>query len=91
MTVGGSRGNQYTKAAKDQNGPLPKFENTAQKVAFDLGVGEQTVKCSAKFVKGVDAAEKIKLSTQVKTVLGVAAPRTVIGGSKLTKPTALQS
>lgn len=59
MTAGGDRGNQYTKKPKDQNGPLPKFENTAQKVAADIGVGEQTVKRAAKFSKGVDAAEKI--------------------------------
>ena len=60
MTAGGDRGNQYTKMAKDQNGPLPKYENTAQKVASDLGVGEQTVKRSAKFAKGVDAAEQLR-------------------------------
>ena len=29
MTVGGDRGNQYTKMASTQNGPLPEFEITA--------------------------------------------------------------
>ena len=61
MTQGAN--NQYiqTKSEKDQNGPFHRvFENTAQKVAADLGVGEQTVKRSAKFAKGVDTAEKIE-------------------------------
>ena len=58
MTAGGDR--KSVDFSKDQNGPLKKFENTAQKVAADLGVGEQTVKRSAKFAKGVDAAEKIE-------------------------------
>ena len=31
-------GHQHTKLAEDQNGLLAKFENTAQKVAADLGV-----------------------------------------------------
>ena len=37
MTVGGNRGNQYSKVAKVQNGPLPKAEDTAQKVSRDIG------------------------------------------------------
>ena len=92
MTNGGNRGNQYTKVAEVQNGPLPKADDTAQKVADDIGAGRSTVKRAEKFFKGVDAAEKITQDTQKqKTAPGVAAPRTVIRGSKLTKPTALQS
>ena len=57
------RGNQYSKVAKVQNGPLPKAEDTAQKVARDIGVGRSTVKRAEKFTKGVDAAEKIESDT----------------------------
>lgn len=64
MTNGGNRGNQYTKVAEVQNGPLPKADNTAQKVADDIGVGRSTVKRAEKFFKGVDAAEKITQDTQ---------------------------
>ena len=65
MTQGAN--NQYIqmKSEKDQNGPFHRvFENTAQKVAADLGVGEQTVKRSAKFAKGVDAAEAVEKGTR---------------------------
>ena len=53
MTNGGNRGNQYTKVAEVQNGPLPKADDTAQKVADDTGVGRSTVKRAEKFFKGV--------------------------------------
>lgn len=60
QTVGNhaERGNngQYL---KDQNEPLGGFENTAQKVAADVGVAEPTVKRAAQFVKGLDAAEAV--------------------------------
>lgn len=61
MTQGAN--NQYIqmKSEKDQNGPFHRaFENTAQKVADDIGVGRSTVKRAEKFDKGVDAAETIE-------------------------------
>ena len=58
MTAGGDR--KSDDFSKDQNGLLKKFKNTAQRVASDLCIGEQTVKRAAKFSKGVDAAEKIE-------------------------------
>lgn len=36
-TSGGFRGNQYENVVKVQNGPLPQAEDTAQKVARDIG------------------------------------------------------
>lgn len=63
MASGGNRGNQYSKVVKVQNGLLPKAEDTAQKVARDIGVGRSTVKRAEKFTKGVDAAEKIESGT----------------------------
>ena len=55
MALGGDR------KSKDQNEPLISkgFENTAQKVAADVGVAEPTVKRAAQFVKGLDAAEAV--------------------------------
>ena len=44
---------------KGQNEPLGGFENTAQKVAADVGVAEPTVKRAAQFVKGLDAADTV--------------------------------
>ena len=64
MTNGGNRGNQYTKVAEVHIEPLPKADDTAQKVADDIGVGRSTVKRTEKFFKGVDAAEKITRDTQ---------------------------
>lgn len=67
MTAGGDRKSE--EFSKDQNGPLKKFENTAQKVAADIGVGEQTVKRAAKFSKGVDAAEKSRAAHERRSYL----------------------
>ena len=77
MTVGGDR------KSKAQNGLLIKGD-TAETIAKEHNIGRNTVKRAEKFVKGVNAAEKIKRGTQKKkTAPGVAAPRTVIRGSKL--------
>lgn len=69
MTVGGDRGTEKSKDGKftagAQDGHLRK-KRTAEIIAKEHGVGKETVKRAEKFVKGVDAAEKIKLSTQVK-------------------------
>lgn len=52
MTVGGDR------KSKAQNGPLIKGD-TAETIAREHNIGRNTVKRAEKFVKGVDAAEKI--------------------------------
>ena len=85
MTVGGDRGTEKAKDGKftagAQNEHLRK-RRTAEIVAKEYGVGKETVKRAEKFVKGVDAAEKITQDTQKqKTAPGVAAPRTVIGAA----------
>ena len=49
MTNGGNRGNQYTKVAEVHFEPLPKADDTAQKVADDIGVGQSTVMRSEDF------------------------------------------
>lgn len=54
-TIGGNRGNQHTKLPGVQNGPLPK---TAEIIADELGIGQNTVKRAEKFAKGVDALRK---------------------------------
>lgn len=55
----GFRGNQHSGVVKVQNEPLPKLDDTAQRVANDIGVARSTVKRAEKFTKGVDVAEKI--------------------------------
>lgn len=57
MTVGGDR------KSKAQNGPLIKGD-TAETIAREHNIGRNTVKRAEKFVKGVDAAEKITRDTQ---------------------------
>ena len=60
MTRGGDRGNQYTKVAKDQNGPLPNPKlKTSQKIAKSFNVGEQTVKRAEHFLDGLNAADEV--------------------------------
>ena len=79
MTSGGNRGNQYSKVAKVQNESLPKAEDTAQKVARDIGVGRSTVKRAEKFTRGVDAAEKIESGTRDAILSGKSkVPKSVI-------------
>ena len=57
MTVGGDR------KSKAQNGLLIKGD-TAETIAKEHNIGRNTVKRAEKFVKGVDAAEKINSGTQ---------------------------
>ena len=44
---------------KDQNGPFGNCENTAQKIASDFKVGEQTVKRAEHFLDGLNEAERV--------------------------------
>ena len=81
MTLGaadGFRGNQYI-MVKDQNDLLPKYDNTAQKVAADVGVAEPTVKRSYQFSQSVDEAEKLVPGFKESVLSGeIKAPKSVI-------------
>lgn len=66
---GGSRGNQYTKAASDQNDHLAKkFKNTAQEVASELGTTEINIRRAGEFYNGMNAIEEEdrELAEQIK-------------------------
>ena len=64
-SVGGDRGNQYTKVASAQNEHEPKGPNrTAEVIAKELGIGKETVKRSEKFHDGIDALRVIKMMTR---------------------------
>jgi len=55
-SLGGNRGNQYTKVASAQNGHMAnEGKRTAEAIAEEVGVGKETVKRSEKFSKGIDA------------------------------------
>lgn len=57
MTAGGDR--RSDNFSKGQNSLLKKYENTAQKIADDFGVGEQTVKRAEHFIDSLNEAEKV--------------------------------
>lgn len=64
---------------KDQNGPFGRYENTAQRIADDFKVGEQTVKRAEHFVDGLDEAEKIAPGIKEAILSGeVKAPKSMV-------------
>ena len=63
MTKGAPQGNSNAKKQLAQNGPFVKGES-AETIAREHNIGRNTVKRAEKFVKGVNAAEKIKRGTQ---------------------------
>ena len=71
--------NQYIQAKreKDQNGPFQKkYENTAQRIAEEFGVGEQTVKRAERFVDSLNEAERVFPGIKESILSGsVKAPR----------------
>lgn len=74
MTVGGDR------KSKAQNGLLIKGD-TAETIAKEHNIGRNTVKRAEKFVKGVDAAEKIECGVKDAILSGKSkVPKTVIAG-----------
>lgn len=74
MTVGGDR------KSKAQNGLLIKGD-TAETIAKEHNIGRNTVKRAEKFVKGVDAAEKIECGVKDAILSGKSkVPKTVISG-----------
>ena len=88
MTQGGERGTQRNEetgkfTARDQNGPLreekKKYDNTAQKIADDFSIGEQTVKRAERFLDGLNEADKVSPGIKEAVLSGsVKAPKSVI-------------
>ena len=88
MSQGGERGTSRSEetgrfTAKDQNGPLrvdgQRYENTAQKIANDFGVGEQTVKRAEHFIDSLNEADKFSPGIKEAVLSGsVKAPKSVI-------------
>lgn len=72
--------NQYTRREViAQDGPKPK--DTAETIAKEHNIGRNTVKRAEKFVKGVDAAEKIECGVKDAILFGKSkVPKTVIAG-----------
>lgn len=72
--------NQYTRREViAPNGPKPK--DTAETIAKEHNIGRNTVKRAEKFVKGVDAAEKIECGVKDAILSGKSkVPKTVISG-----------
>lgn len=74
--------NQYVqaKSEKDQNGLFQKkYDNTAQKIAADFGVGEQSVKRAEMYANSLDAAETVSAGFKEAVLTGtVKAPKNVI-------------
>lgn len=74
--------NQYVQAKreKDQNGLFQKkYENTAQEIADEFSVGEQTVKRAEHFVDSLNEAEKISPGIKEAVLSGaVKAPKSII-------------
>lgn len=74
MSAGGDR--RSSDFSKDQNGPLKKYENTAQRIAEEFGVGEQTVKRAERFVDSLNEAERVSPGIKEAVLSGsVKAPR----------------
>ena len=77
MTAGGDR--RSDNFSKGQSGLLKKYENTAQKIADDFGVGEQTVKRAEHFIDSLNEAEKVSPGIKEAVLSGsVKAPKSVI-------------
>lgn len=80
MTTGAPYGNSNAKKQLAQNGPFVKGD-TAETIAKEHNIGRNTVKRAEKFVKGVDAAEKIECGVKDAILSGKSkVPKTVIAG-----------
>lgn len=91
MTKGAPHGNSNAKKQLAQNGPFVKGD-TAETIAKEHNIGRNTVKRAEKFVKGVDAAEKINSGTQkAKNRPRCCSTENGYKGQQTEKPTALQS
>lgn len=66
----GGRGNQYSKVVKGQNDPLAKNEDTATRIAREVGVGSKTVKRAGQFASAVDALSENEPSVKTAILSG---------------------
>lgn len=76
----GFRGNQYCpNVVNHQNDGLPKFKDTASKIASDVGVGAMTIIRAEQFAQGLDAAEAASPGIREAVLSGeIKAPKSVI-------------
>lgn len=80
MTKGAPYGNSNAKKQLGQNGPFVKGD-TAETIAKEHNIGRSTIKRAEKFVKGVDAAEKIECGVKDAILSGKSkVPKNVIAG-----------
>lgn len=87
-SIGGNRGNQYTKLASDQSGHLPKGERTRSLIAKQFGVGEGTVQRAEQFLDGLNAAEEVSPGFKTAILSGeVKAPKSIIAEIRKMEPT----
>ena len=68
-SIGGDRGNQYTKVPSDQSGHLPNTK-TRKALADELGIGEGTVQRAGEFAQGVDKIREVDSETADKVLAG---------------------
>lgn len=85
-SIGGDRGNQYTKVASGQNDAMPN--RTRDIVAQNHSIGAKTVERAAQFTKGLDAAETVSPGFKDSILSGaVKAPKSTIAQiAKLDEP-----
>ena len=69
-SMGGRRGNQYTKLPGSQVGNLAKPEKTCEKIAKDNNIGKNTVIRAETFSKAVDASDDAVPGTKNRFLAG---------------------
>ena len=80
-TIGGDRGNQYTKVAGVENRHLasPTGNKTRAMIASEQNTTEAAVKDASFYAKGLDEAEKVSPGIREKVLSGeVKAPKSAI-------------
>ena len=73
-SMGGSRGNQYTKVAGYQNDNLPKREKTCDRIAKENDINRSTVIRAETYSKAVDATENVLPGTRNRFLSGQLKP-----------------
>lgn len=72
----GFRGNKYKKVVSGQNDHLQNdSNNTARRIAAEMGAGEKTVRRAEKFVDGMDAAEEVLPGVSKDIISGKIRPK----------------
>ena len=73
-SMGGSRGNQYTKMAGSQDGNLPNPKKTCERIAKENNIGKNTVIRAETYSKAIDAAEDVLPGTKNRFLSGQIKP-----------------